>query len=87
MPVRVRLELLVAGVVCFSVVPAAGAATPCAAWKTAEKDLRAAWAKGYPKEKLVSVTPNGEPSAYDKLRSTGQEKIDEYGDKWEAYAK
>jgi hypothetical protein len=84
---RVRLELLVAVVVCFAVVPAAVAAVPCASWKTAEKDLRAAWAKGYPNEKLVSVTANGEASAYDKLKSTGQEKIDEYGDKWEAYSK
>jgi hypothetical protein len=74
-----------AAVACFLSLPAL--AVPCASWKEAERSLRAAWAKGYPNEKILKVEPNGEPSSYDKLHSTGQEKIDEYGDKWEAYAR
>jgi len=60
---------------------------PCASWKDAEKALRTAWAKGYPNEKLLSLDPDGEPSSYDKVKSTNQQKIDEYGDQWEAYSK
>ena len=62
-------------------------AVPCASWQVAESSLRSAWAKGYPNEKILKLTQNGEPSAYDKLKSTNQEKIDAYGDKWEAYAR
>jgi len=62
-------------------------AVPCASWKDAEKSLRSAWAKGYPNEKIITIEQNGEASTYDKMKATGQTKIDAHGDKWEYYAK
>ena len=62
-------------------------AVPCASWKDAEKSLRIAWAKGYPNEKILKLEQNGEPDVYDKMKATGQTKIDAHGDKWEYYTK
>lgn len=62
-------------------------AVPCAPWKDAEKALSSAWTKGYPNEKILKIEANGEPSSYDKMKSTGQTKIDAHGDKWEYYSK
>ena len=59
----------------------------CASWKDADKALRAAWAKGYPKEKILKLESNGAPSSYEKMKPTGDTKIDEHGRTWEYYQK
>lgn len=48
-------------------------------WAEADEALRTAWARGYPKETLVSLEAHGEPDAYEKDKLTGETKIDEYG--------
>lgn len=62
-------------------------AVPCASWQEAEKAIRGAWGKKYPGEKILKVEANGEATSYDKLKATGQTKIDSRGDKWEYYTK
>src|SRR6185369_3774874 len=62
-------------------------AVQCGSWKDAEKSLRSSWAKGYPNEKIIKIEQNGEASSYDKMKATGQTKIDAHGDKWEYYSK
>lgn len=62
-------------------------ADTCASWADAEKSLRSAWLKGYPGEKIIKIEQNGQPSSYEKFKSTGKTKIDEHGDKWEYYTK
>lgn len=59
------------------------AAAPCAPAKDAEAAIRKAWPGKYPGETIQKYEPNGEPSAYTKLESTGKETIDEYGNRWE----
>jgi len=49
------------------------------AWSDADKELRNAWARGYPNEKIVTLEANGQPDAYEKDKATGETKIDEYG--------
>ncbi|QOX80219.1 hypothetical protein FY034_15175 [Trichlorobacter lovleyi] len=84
-----KMNLLLVFLCCLVLVPLSAWAggVPCASWKDAEMSLRKAWAKGYPTEKILSIVQDGEPSSYDKLKSTGQTKIDAHGDKWEFYAK
>ncbi len=86
MHARLKLFLPLTSLFIFAFSQAA-MAVPCATWKEAEKSLRGAWAKGYPNEKILKIEQSGEPSSYEKFKSTGQTKIDSKGDKWEYYTK
>jgi hypothetical protein len=58
-------------------------ADDCATWTVAQGHLKANWGKKYPGEKIQSVTANGAASSYEKMESTGKEKIDSNGDRYE----
>jgi hypothetical protein len=49
--------------------------------------LRSAWPSKYPGETIQKLEPAGAPSSFEKEESTGKQKIDEHGDRYEHFVK
>jgi len=49
-------------------------------WEEAEANLREAWERGYPNEKIIKLEQAGPPDTFEKEIPTGETKIDEYGE-------
>ncbi len=62
-------------------------ADECAPWKTAETHLRTNWGKKYAGETVLKIVADGEPSTYEKMESTGKEKIGNDGNRYEYFEK
>lgn len=86
MTTRLRISV-VASALSLVAVARPALAVDCASWSVADKELRSAWAKGYPNEKIVTLEQNGAPDEYTKPKATGQTTIDEHGRTWEYYTK
>jgi hypothetical protein len=79
----------IAALICLTVVshPQPSHALTCGNWKDAEKSIRGWWSQAYPAEKILAIEQGGPATTYSKTQSTGQKKIDEYGNEWEYYKK
>lgn len=77
------------GIGLASLVPGSGNlyAEGCASWTTAESQIKSAWPKKYPGEKILKISANGAASSYEKMESTGQERIESDAERYEYFVK